>query len=169
MRWRCVSCAGAKARSASPRPPAPSTHKRTPPTCGSRRPSSTSSIPHSRAAVLAAFPRCDRIPVVSTTDRRRSDRIPIEMWVEQSRDQELYFQRSANLSAGGLFLENTIPHPVGTRITLQFTLPGDAEALRVHGEIVSAAQTNELGMGVKFVEVEPAVQAGIDAFIASRK
>jgi uncharacterized protein (TIGR02266 family) len=106
---------------------------------------------------------------VSTTDRRRSDRIPIEMWVEQSRDQELYFQRSANLSAGGLFLENTIPHPVGTRITLQFTLPGDAQPVRVHGEIVSAASQSELGMGVKFVEVDADVQARIDAFIAASR
>jgi uncharacterized protein (TIGR02266 family) len=106
---------------------------------------------------------------VSTSDRRRSDRIPIEMWVEQSRDKELYFQRSANLSAGGLFLENTIPHPVGTRIKLQFTLPGDASALSLDGEIVTAAAQDELGMGVKFVDVDPAVQKRIDAFIASRK
>jgi uncharacterized protein (TIGR02266 family) len=92
------------------------------------------------------------------------------MWVEQSRDRELYFQRSANLSGGGLFLENTIPHPVGTRITLQFTLPGDAAPVQVAGEIVSAALQSELGMGVKFLDVEPSVQARIDAFIsASRK
>jgi uncharacterized protein (TIGR02266 family) len=106
---------------------------------------------------------------VSTSDRRRSDRIPIEMWVEQSRDKELYFQRSANLSAGGLFLENTIPHPVGTRIKLQFTLPGDTGPLELEGEIVSAASQSELGMGVKFVDVDAAVQQRIDAFIASRK
>ena len=104
-----------------------------------------------------------------SNDRRRSDRIPIEMWVEQSRDRELYFQRSANLSAGGLFLENTIPHPVGTRITLQFTLPGDVEPLKVHGEIVSAASQSELGMGVKFVDVEADVQARIDEFIAASR
>ena len=91
------------------------------------------------------------------------------MWIEQSRDNELYFQRSANLSAGGLFLENTIPHPVGTHITLQFTLPGDAAPIKIQGEIVSAASQSELGMGVKFVDVEPAVQKRIDAFIASRK
>ena len=106
---------------------------------------------------------------MSSSDRRRSDRIPIEMWVEQSRGKELYFQRSANLSAGGLFLENTIPHPVGTLITLQFTLPGDSAPLEVHGEIVSAASASDLGMGVKFIEVGTDIQARIDAFIASRK
>jgi uncharacterized protein (TIGR02266 family) len=104
-----------------------------------------------------------------SNERRRSDRIPIEMWVEQSRDQELYFQRSANLSAGGLFLENTIPHPVGTHITLQFTLPGDVEPIKVHGEIVSAASQTELGMGVKFIDVEADVQARIDKFIAASR
>src|SRR5262249_20097819 len=126
--------------------------------------------PPFRADPRAACPRCDRMrEAMSSSDRRRSDRIPIEMWVEQSRGKELYFQRSANLSAGGLFLENTIPHPVGTRITLQFTLPGDSAAVEVHGEIVSAASASELGMGVKFVDVPPDTQARIDAFIASRK
>src|SRR5262249_26630623 len=105
---------------------------------------------------------------VETGDRRKSARVPVEMWVEESRGQELYFQRSGNLSRGGLFLENTIPHPIGTPVMLQFTLPGQHEPLRVRGEIVSASHLGELGMGVKFVDVEPQTQAHIDASIDAR-
>jgi uncharacterized protein (TIGR02266 family) len=101
-------------------------------------------------------------------ERRRSERIPIELWVEQVRGSELYFQRSANLSTGGLFIERTVPHPVGTLVTLQFTLPGEVDPIKVRGEIVSA-QGSELGMGVKFIDVDPATQQRITRFVEARK
>ena len=101
----------------------------------------------------------------TTPDRRESPRIPVEMWVEESTERELYFQRSANLSVGGIFLENTIPHPKGTVVNLQFTLPGDTTPIKVRGEIVNAAASDELGMGIKFVDVEPDVERRIAEFV----
>jgi len=87
------------------------------------------------------------------------------MWVEESTERELYFQRSANLSTGGIFLENTIPHPKGTVVNLQFTLPGDATPIKVRGEIVNAATADELGMGIKFVEVDDETERRITEFV----
>jgi len=101
----------------------------------------------------------------SSTERRESPRIPVEMWVEESTERELYFQRSANLSTGGIFLENTIPHPKGTVVNLQFTLPGDATPIKVRGEIVNAATADELGMGIKFVEVDDETERRITEFV----
>jgi uncharacterized protein (TIGR02266 family) len=98
-------------------------------------------------------------------DRRISSRIPVEMWVEESTDRELYFQRSANLSTGGIFLENTIPHPVGTVIALAFTLPGDDQKLNVKGEIVNAAEGGTLGMGVKFIQLDENARERIKKFV----
>lgn len=89
------------------------------------------------------------------------------MWVEESSEGGLYFQRAANLSEGGIFLERTIPHPVGTRVTLEFTLPGDAEPIRVHAEIVNAATVeSEPGMGLRFVDVPPALAERIRGYVA---
>jgi uncharacterized protein (TIGR02266 family) len=99
------------------------------------------------------------------SERRESPRIPVEMWVEESTERELYFQRSANLSTGGIFLENTIPHPKGTVVNLQFTLPGDTQPVKVRGEIVNAAASDELGMGIKFIDVDPDVQRRISEFV----
>jgi uncharacterized protein (TIGR02266 family) len=99
------------------------------------------------------------------SERRESPRIPVEMWVEESTERELYFQRSANLSVGGIFLENTIPHPKGTVVNLQFTLPGDTQPIKVRGEIVNAAASDELGMGIKFLEVGPEDQRRISEFV----
>jgi uncharacterized protein (TIGR02266 family) len=98
-------------------------------------------------------------------ERRETPRIPVEMWVEESTERELYFQRSANISVGGIFLENTIPHPKGTVVNLQFTLPGDTVPIKVRGEIVNAAASDELGMGIKFLEVEVSAERRIADFV----
>ncbi len=88
------------------------------------------------------------------------------MWVEQSTSREVYFQRSANLSAGGIYLEHTIPLPRGTEVTLSFTLPDDAGPLEVLGEIVNIGATgNDLGMGIRFLDLPAAASERIDAFI----
>jgi uncharacterized protein (TIGR02266 family) len=98
-------------------------------------------------------------------DRRIGSRIPVEMWVEESTDHELYFQRSANISSGGIYLENTIPHPVGTVVSLAFILPGDTLKVRVKGEIVNA-DNGQLGMGVKFLQLDDEARERIRAFVS---
>lgn len=98
------------------------------------------------------------LQVETVTERRHEDRIPVQMWVEERIADGLYFQRAANLSAGGMYLENTIPHPVGTRVALQFTLPDGGPPLRVHAQIVNAAAEDTVGMGLKFVDL-PAEEA----------
>ena len=102
----------------------------------------------------------------ATGERRGGPRLPIEMWVEETTGSERYFRRAGNLSKGGLRLEHTIPLPVGTRVNLTFTLPGDTGAVQVSGEIVSAAGPEELRMGVKFINPSKDAQAKIDAFLA---
>ncbi len=106
---------------------------------------------------------------MSDKDRRTQHRIPVKMWVEESGPEGLYFQRSANLSEGGIFLEKTIPHPVGTVVNLQFTLPEDSQPMKVRAEIVNAAADEaELGMGLKFVGLTDELAARIRAFILAR-
>jgi uncharacterized protein (TIGR02266 family) len=99
------------------------------------------------------------------------------MWVEESSGQGCYFQRSANLSAGGIFLEKTIPHPIGTVVQLEFTLPGDDQPIKVAAEIVNAlarprqpqeGSGDALGMGLKFLALETSQAERIERLIASR-
>jgi hypothetical protein len=100
------------------------------------------------------------------TERRTATRIPLEMWVEETTDNERYFRRAGNLSRGGLRLDHTIPLPQGTIVHLTFTLPGDAAPVAVSGEIVSNAGPDDLLMGVKFVDISPEALAKIDAYLA---
>jgi len=98
-------------------------------------------------------------------ERRQTARIPLEMWVEETNDNERYFRRAGNLSRGGLRLDHTIPLPQGTVVNLTFTLPGDLTPVDVSGEIVSSAGPDDLRMGVKFVKLSADAQSRIDAYL----
>lgn len=99
-------------------------------------------------------------------ERRQTERIPLEMWVEETTENERYFRRAGNLSRGGLRLDHTIPLPQGTVVNLTFTLPGDSTPVEVSGEIVSNAAPDDLRMGVKFVTVGEAARTQIDSYLA---
>ncbi len=94
-------------------------------------------------------------------ERRGERRLPVEMWVEEQRGQDRYFQRSANISAGGMFLEGTIPHPRGTVVQLKFTLPGDSVPVEIRGEIVGDPNEERLGMNVKFLGLDDDANAAL--------
>jgi uncharacterized protein (TIGR02266 family) len=90
------------------------------------------------------------------TERRADVRVPIDLWMEEVHGDEIYFRRTCNLSEGGVFFDQSIPHPVGTQVHLRFTLPGSDASLEAEGEVVSAARaTDGLGMGVKFTRIPP--------------
>jgi uncharacterized protein (TIGR02266 family) len=90
-------------------------------------------------------------------ERRGGLRVPVQMWVEEQGPTGTYFQRSANLSEGGIFLERTIPHPMGTQVTLKLQLPDGGEPVEVRAEIVNAAAgEGDLGMGLRFIDLDDA-------------
>ncbi|MDX2012126.1 MAG: PilZ domain-containing protein [Myxococcaceae bacterium] len=95
-------------------------------------------------------------------EKRREDRVPVDLWIEASRDGELYFQRAQNLSVGGAYFGQTIPLPVGTRVALKFELPGEPVEIVCQGDIVTA---KELGMGVSFVNLNAGDRKKIEALI----
>lgn len=99
-------------------------------------------------------------------ERRQTERIPLEMWVEETTERDRYFRRAGNLSRGGLRLDHTIPLPLGTLVNLNFTLPGDSAPVQVACEIVSNAGPDDLRMGVKFLNLSADAQARIDAYLA---
>jgi uncharacterized protein (TIGR02266 family) len=98
-------------------------------------------------------------------ERRRSARMPIEMWVEDLTDGGVVYRRAGNLSRGGLYLDQTIPLPIGSKVKLRFTLPEDTVVVTVTGQIVSINSRERLGMGIKFLDLDDAMQTRIESFI----
>lgn len=98
-----------------------------------------------------------------SNEKRRELRIPADLWIEVERAGELYFQRASNLSVGGAFFTQTIPLPVGTAVSLKFTLPGATAETQCAGEIVNA---KDFGMGVRFLELPEAARAQLEALIS---
>ncbi len=89
------------------------------------------------------------------------------MWVTETHDRATYYQRSGNLSAGGIFLDGTIPHPRGTIVNLQFTLPGEAEAITCRGIVVGEPSEEHLGMHLMFVDVvDRRIQRRLSRYLA---
>ena len=87
-----------------------------------------------------------------SSEKRREQPVPVELWIEAARGDEVYYQRASNLSVGGAFFAQTVPLPLGTRVSLKFSLPGETQEITCAGEIVAA---QDLGMGVHFLDLAP--------------
>jgi len=92
----------------------------------------------------------------------------VSLWVEEKKDDDLYFQQAGNLSVGGVFFERTIPHPHGTRVMLKFKLSEEIGEMEVRGEVVNPAdQADEVGARVRFVALDPTINDIITKFVES--
>jgi len=100
-----------------------------------------------------------------TEARRKSDRVEVHFWVEQSAGDSVTYYQAGNLSRGGVYLESPLPLPVGTMAMLEFTLPGDAKPIRCGGEVRDATDGERPGMHVQFFEIEDEDAARIDLFV----
>lgn len=101
---------------------------------------------------------------VGGRDRRTMPRTEVAIWVEEHTRDALYFQRATNLSIGGVWLDGTLPHPPGTRVTLDIELPGD-RPLRVEGEVVPHASP-KAGMAIRFTDLVGPRKRRLEAFLA---
>ena len=101
-------------------------------------------------------------------DRRRDERVPVNIWVEEYKGDDLYFQQAGNLSVGGVFFERTIPHPIGTKVKLRFSLPGSENLIETVGEVVSNPGEDEIGAGIKFVDLDPVEEKLIREYVDSQ-
>ena len=100
-------------------------------------------------------------------DRRREERVPLEMWMEEISDNSVAYRRTGDVSAGGVFFERIVPHPLGTTMILEFVLPGTDQRVRAKGEVVNVTPDGT-GMGVKFIWIEGDGQAQLRAFLDQR-
>ncbi|HEX6273816.1 MAG TPA: TIGR02266 family protein [Polyangiaceae bacterium] len=92
----------------------------------------------------------------SDDDRRRAERMPIELRVEYRRLNTFFADYTKNISRGGSFIGTEKPLPVGTEFVFALGVPGLAEPIRLRGKViwvtsvVEATRANPAGMGIEF-------------------
>ncbi len=113
-------------------------------------------------------------PVPSSRPSMRAhERRTVEIEVDFASDSNFYVGFAENLSGGGVFVATYVLRPIGTRIDLSIQLAGDAEPLRVRGEVRwtrEPSRSGDLwpGMGVRFEGLAPEDEARILAFVGKR-
>jgi len=104
-------------------------------------------------------------------ERRKSQRITIstivKVWMEDFDDFKEYL--SENLSSGGIFIKTAEPLPVGSDISVEFSLlEGGIKLVDAEGRVVRCVETepNQIwktpGMAVKFTYIDPESKALIE-------
>jgi Tfp pilus assembly protein PilZ len=103
--------------------------------------------------------------VLMNAEKRASLRIPLSVVVTYRVDQQdridTYTVESVNIGEGGILLKTTLPLGIGTRVMLEFALPGSAEVCCFNGEVVwtggvhASGEAAASGKGIKFLDPDP--------------
>ena len=107
-------------------------------------------------------------------ERRRFPRVKLITKVTHIEGDFFHYYYSRDLSVGGMFLETREPFPLGTRLLLEFPLPGVTERVELRGEVVRLVSRSEAspakpaGMGVKFDEPDQETHALLANFISGK-
>jgi len=93
-------------------------------------------------------------------ERRRYQRILVDMEVDYRCEDTFLFAYITDLSALGIFVRTNNPEPPGTHLNLRFTLPGEAAPLEIEGEVIwinpfrpGDFDNINPGMGVRFLDL----------------
>lgn len=100
-------------------------------------------------------------------ERRASVRVPVRLRMQFQTAGELRRCLLTNLSRGGVFVSTAAPPPIGTMLRLRIEVAESGLQIEVDGEVVSTNvgnnfDTQQVGMGVRFVEPSPEAQRALD-------
>lgn len=121
--------------------------------------------------------RNEEVPVdedrrASGRDRRRFERVLVDVEVDYGHDDTFLFAYITDISAMGIFIRTNNPEPAGTRMNLRFTPPGLDEPLELEGLVIwvnpyRPGDRDNLnpGMGVQFVDLEDWQLARLTDFV----
>lgn len=88
-------------------------------------------------------------------ERRKHPRKAVEIEIYYGHIEDFFYDLAINLSYGGTFIKTTRILPVGTRIKLEFSVPGHQHIIKTYGRVVrvvdkSDPQLHPPGMGIEF-------------------
>ena len=119
--------------------------------------------PHLQEAVSSHF--------IDGIERRASPRAEIVVRVNYQAVDSLFSEFARNINDGGIFVETENPQPLGTKVELEFKLPGDGRPIEVVGNVVRSVSADQVGsdgvagMGIEFENLGPDVREQINEII----
>lgn len=105
----------------------------------------------------------------SYSERRSFPRHPLEVDIGFFSESNFYSGLTQDISEGGLFVATHQLLPVGTHVSVTFTLPGVRE-IQADGVVTWVREPLEgrPGMGIRFAQLRSEDQATIHRFIQKR-
>ena len=119
--------------------------------------------PHLQEIVSSRF--------IDGIERRTSPRADIVVRVNYQNVDSLFSEFARNINDGGLFVETETPQPVGTKVELEFKLPGADQPIKVVGNVVRSVSADQgdsdaaAGMGIEFENLDSDVRQQINEII----
>lgn len=101
-------------------------------------------------------------------ERRRSARAPLVVRVEYSTVDALFTEFSRNINEGGMFIATDQAPALDSSVTMQFSLPGSAEPIKVAGRVTRVSEGGDgtpRGVGVEFEALDPEARARINSVV----
>jgi hypothetical protein len=107
-------------------------------------------------------------------ERRRAERVAVEMFVRERDGDRLFVHPATNLSACGIFLES---HSYSQRnaverkfMELEFELPEGGDTIAVRGEVIGSRRVRGYshGLAIAFVDQAPAIRTVLADFVRAR-
>ena len=105
----------------------------------------------------------------SQSERRSFPRMPVEVDIGMYSESNFYAGLTQDISEGGLFVATQKILPLGTDVSVSFTLPGVPE-IKTDGQVTWIRQPIDgvPGMGIRFTRLTSDDQATIQRFVAKR-
>ncbi len=119
--------------------------------------------PHLQEAASSRF--------IDAIERRDSPRADIVVRVNYQNVDSLFSEFARNINDGGLFVETETPQPIGTKVELEFKLPGADQPIKVVGNVVRSVSADQVdsdgaaGMGIEFENLDSDVRQQINEII----
>jgi type IV pilus assembly protein PilZ len=119
--------------------------------------------PHLREAVSSDF--------IDGIERRASPRADFVIRVNYQTVDSLFSEFARNINDGGVFVETDAPQPIGTRVELEFKLPGADRPVEVVGNVVRSVSVDQVepdgiaGMGIEFENLSSDARQQINEII----
>ncbi len=101
----------------------------------------------------------------ASAERRKSERTDLVVRVDYQTVDELFSEFARNINEGGLFVESEVPHPPGTPVDLEFSLPGSEDPLQIRAHVVRASAGEPRGMGLEFEHLDGPARQRINELV----